>query len=194
MEHVPIANVSNYMADEDWWFFLPAILFVDVVVIFLVRFFPKFFGKPINDWYDEFGLAAVLSDVAIIAIGIMITRYIYTHFFMEKEGWAILYFIALAVFIQLIHDVLFAKLIIEPIPKGHNSMIDVFKSYVTAGPIILFADAAMVVASIGLAAFLKARDFHYTNSTFLVTAYALSYILYTNVIFRTGSPTVYHGN
>jgi hypothetical protein len=188
-----IANIGNYRATEDWWFLLPSILLVDVVVIFLARFMPKVFGRPINDWYDEFGLAAVLADVGIIAIGIAITRYIYSTFFMEKEGWSILYFIALAVFIQLIHDVLFAKLIIEPIPKGHNSMIDVFKTYVTAGPIILFADAAMVVASIGLAAFLKARDFHYTNSTFLVTAYALSYILYTNVILRTGSPTIYQG-
>jgi hypothetical protein len=188
------ANIGNYRATEDWWFLLTSILLVDVVVIFLARFMPKVFGRPINDWYDEFGLAAVLADVGIIAIGIAITRYIYSIFFMEKEGWSILYFIALAVLIQLIHDVLFAKLIIEPIPKGHNSMIDVFKTYVNAGPIILFADAAMVVASIGLAAFLKARDFHYTNSTFLVTAYALSYILYTNVIFRTGSPTVYHGN
>lgn len=189
-----IANIGNYRATEDWWFLLPSILLVDVVVIFLARFMPKVFGRPINDWYDEFGLAAVLSDVGIIAIGIAITRYIYSTFFMEKEGWSILYFSALAVLIQLIHDVLFAKLIVEPIPKGHNSMIDVFKSYVTAGPIILLADAGMVVASIGLAAFLKARDFHYTNSTFLVTAYALSYILYTNVIFRTGSPTVHHGN
>jgi hypothetical protein len=189
-----IANIGNYRATEDWWFLLTSILVVDVVVIFLARFMPKVFGRPINDWYDEFGLAAVLADVGIIAIGIAITRYIYSTFFMEKEGWSILYFSALAVLIQLIHDVLFAKLIIEPIPKGHNSMIDVFKTYVNAGPIILFADAAMVVASIGLAAFLKARDFHYTNSTFLVTAYALSYILYTNVIFRTGSPTVYHGN
>ena len=181
MEHVPIANVSNYMADEDWWFFLPAILFVDVVVIFLVRFFPKFFGKPINDWYDEFGLAAVLSDVAIIAIGIMITRYIYTHFFMEKEGWSIWYFTALAAVIQRVHDIAFAFGVVEKIPAGHNSMIDIFKQYVQGGPKILLADSAMVAASIGIAAFMKNQDYHYTVSGFLVTAYALSYILFTNV-------------
>lgn len=187
-----IANIGNYRATEDWWFLLPSILLIDVIVIFLVRFFPNFFGRPINDWYDEFGLAAVMSDVGVIAIGIAIARYIYSAYFME-EGWSILYFIALAVFIQLIHDVLFAKLVVEPIPKRHNSMIDVFKSYVTAGPIILLTDAAMVAGSIGLAAFLKARDFHYTNSTFLVTAYALSYILYTNVSFKSSPPTVHHG-
>lgn len=102
---IQIANVGNYKANEDWWFFLPAILLVDTIVIFMVRFAPQAFGKPINDWYDEFGLAAVLSDVSIIAIGIAIARYVYTAFFMEQEGWSIWYFIALAVAIQVVHDI-----------------------------------------------------------------------------------------
>jgi hypothetical protein len=103
-----IANVGNYKAQEDWWFFIPAIIFVDTVLIFLVRFFPETFGKPLNQWYDEFGLAAVLSDVTIFAIVIVIARYIYTVFFMEQEGWSIWYFIGLAIAIQMVHDLLFA--------------------------------------------------------------------------------------
>ena len=181
MEHHSLANVGNYRADEDWWFLLPAILFVDVVLIFLVRFFPEKFGKPINDWYDEFGLAAVMSDVSIIAIGILIARYVYSAFFMEKEGWSILYFIALAVVIQLVHDIVFSFGVVEKVPKGHNSMIDVFKQYIQGGPKILLVDAGMVAASIGLAAALKNQDYHYTSTGFFITAYALSYILYTNV-------------
>ena len=175
------ANVGNYRAGEDWWYLLPAIVFVEVVVVFLVRFFPEIFGKPVNLWYDEFGLAAVLSDVGIIAIGIAIARYIYTSFFMEQEGWSVWYFIALAVVIQLVHDVAFAYGVVEKIPKGHNSMIDVFKMYIQGGPKILLADAAMVAASIGIAATLKNYDYHFTSSGFLVTAYALSYILFTNI-------------
>lgn len=181
MEHHSLANVGNYMADEDWWFLLPAILFVDVVLIFMVRFLPHIFGKPINDWYDEFGLAAVMSDVAIIAIGILITRYIYSIFFMEKEGWSIWYFTALAVVVQMVHDIIFAFGVVEKIPRGHNSMIDVFKKYIQGGPKILLVDAGMVAASIGIGAFMKNQDYHYTGTGFLVTAYALSYILYTNV-------------
>ena len=46
---IQIANVGNYKATEDWWFFLPAILLVDTIVIFMVRFAPQIFGKPIND-------------------------------------------------------------------------------------------------------------------------------------------------
>jgi hypothetical protein len=176
-----IANVGNYKAQEDWWFFIPAIIFVDTFLIFVVRYMPKTFGMPINQWYDEFGLAAVLSDVAIIAIGIAITRYIYTEFFMEQEGWSIWYFIGLAILIQLVHDLIFAFGVVAKIPKGHNSMIDVFKSYVEGGPIILLSDALMVAGSIGIAAALKNQDFHYTGSFTLVTLYALSYILYTNI-------------
>jgi len=181
MDHIQPANVANYLANEDWWFYLPAILFVDTVVIFLVRFFPQTFGQPINVWYDEFGLAAVLSDVGIIAIGIAISRYLYSYLFMEKEGWSIWYFTALAVVIQLVHDVAFAYGVVDKIPQGHNSMIDVFKTYIKGGPVILFVDAVMVGGSIGVASLLKSQDYHYTTSGFLITAYALSYILFTNV-------------
>ena len=180
-KQVGIANVGNYKAQEDWWFFIPAIIFVDTFVIFLARFFPEALGKPINQWYDEFGLAAVLSDVTIIAIGIAITRYIYTAFFMEQEGWSIWYFIGLAILIQLVHDMIFAFGIVAKIPKGHNSMIDVFKGYVEGGPKALIADSLMIAGSIGLAAALKNQDFHYSSSLTLVTLYALSYILFTNI-------------
>jgi len=176
-----IANVGNYKAQEDWWFFIPAIIFVDTFLIFLVRFFPQTFGLPINRWYDEFGLAAVLSDVTIIAIGIAITRYVYTAFFMEQEGWSIWYFIGLAILIQLVHDLVFAFGVVAKIPKGHNSMMDVFKAYVEGGPMILLVDAGMVAGSIGLGAALKNQDYHYTSSLTLVTLYALSYILFTNI-------------
>jgi hypothetical protein len=176
-----VANIANYRANEDWWFILPAILFVDVFIIFLCRFFPMTFGQSINDWYDKFGLAAVLSDVMIIAIGIAIARYVYSVFFMESEGWSIYYFVALAIVIQIVHDIVFAYGVVDKIPQGHNDMIDVFKTYIQGGPKILLVDAVMIAGSIGIAAAMKNQDAHYTVSGFLVTAYALSYILYTNV-------------
>ena len=176
-----VANIGNYRANEDWWFILPAILFVDVFVIFLCRFYPQTFGKSINVWYNEFGLAAVLSDVMIIAIGIAIARYIYSIFFMESEGWSIYYFTALAVVVQIIHDIIFAYGVVDKIPQGHNDMIDVFKTYIQGGSKILLVDAAMIAGSIGIASAMKNQDSHYTVSGFLVTAYALSYILYTNI-------------
>jgi hypothetical protein len=181
MDHIQPANVANYLANEDWWFYLPAILFVDTVVIFLARIFPDTVGLHLNVWYDKFGLAAVLADTGIIAITIAIARYLYSYLFMEKEGWSIWYFIALAAVIQLVHDLAFSYGVIQKIPQGHNDMIDIFKTYINRGPIILLADAVMVAGSIGIASLLKGQDYHYTTSGFFVTAYALSYILYTNV-------------
>jgi hypothetical protein len=142
---------------------------------------PKTFGIPINEWYDQFGLAAVLSDVTIIAIGIAITRYVYTSFFMEEEGWSIWYFTGLAVIIQIIHDMAFNFGVIQKIPRGHNSMIDVFKAYAEGGPKIILTDAIMVASSIGIAASLKEIDYQYTGFFTLVTLYSLSYILFTNI-------------
>ena len=180
-----IANIANYKATEDWWFILPAIIVIEVLVIFSVRFFPKTLGEPINDWYDEFGLAAVLSDITIIGIGIAISRYIYSAYFMEQEGWSIGYFIALAVVVQLVHDVIFAYGVVDKIPKGHNSIIDLLKTYINGGPKILLADAAMVAGSIGIAAYLKTLDYHYISSITLVSLYALTYILYTNINMKS---------
>ena len=59
-----IANVGNYKAQEDWWFFIPAIIFVDTFLIFLCRFYPQTFGKPIlsSSWNRKAGLSGILSD------------------------------------------------------------------------------------------------------------------------------------
>jgi hypothetical protein len=81
--------------------------------------------------------------------------------------------------VQLVHDVSFYYGVIEKVPKGQNDMIDVFKAYVSGGSKILLTDAVMIGASIGIASLLKGQDYHYTTSGFLITAYALSYILYT---------------
>jgi hypothetical protein len=174
------ANVGSYKANEDWWFYLPAILFVNTIVISIVRFMSNKVGKPINQWYDEFGLSAVLTDISSLAITIAITRYIYTCFFMEQEGWSIWYFIGLAVIIQVVYDFIFDFGIVPKIPKRDNSMIDVLKAYTEAGPVIILSDAIKVGSSIGFASMLKNQDFHYTTSTTIVTAYILFFLLYVN--------------
>jgi hypothetical protein len=58
-------------------------------------------------------------------------------------------------------------------------MIDVFKDYSTGGPKILAGDAAMMVASAGIAMLLKAQPMHIVASTAALVTYTLPYILYT---------------
>ena len=100
---------------------IPVIFFsivaVEVLLLFITRYFSTFIGKNMNRWYDEFGLSAVIADVLIILIGFIIARYIWSSFFQEKYGWNFLYFVGLLVFVQLIHDLFFYFAVIKPIPK-----------------------------------------------------------------------------
>ena len=156
-----------------------AILTVDVAVLFLTRYFPGFFGKPLNIWYTRFGLAAVLSDVLVILIGFLITRYLYTWFVEPKYGWNTALFAALLVVVQAIHDVLFYIGIILPIPEGENDMMDVFKAYSKGGARILGGDALLMLGSLGVALFYMSQPSHVVVGCSALASYALTYILYT---------------
>lgn len=175
-----VPDISAYSNVWDIPLLFFAILTVDVCVLFLTRYFPEFFGRPLNDWYTKFGLSAVLSDVLVILIGFLIARYIYTIWFKPTMGWNPAVFVGLLVVVQLIHDVLFYKGVIVPLPKGHNEMIDVFKAYAeSAGARILAGDAGLMIASAGFAFAYKAIPMHATAAISVVVSYALTYILYT---------------
>jgi hypothetical protein len=170
-------GIGNYKDVGDWTYILLGILFVDVAVLFIARYYPDFLGKNLNIWYEQFGLNAVISDVFIIAIGFAITRHIYTYFFPGAFNTPI--FLALLVAVQAIHDILFYLLVILPIPRGHNRMIDVFKDYASGGPIIIAGDAGLMLGSAVVAMFLKSQEPSTVVFVGLLTAYALPYILET---------------
>jgi len=166
------ANISDYRVTSDWWYILPAIVFIDVLAIW--------YGKThtqisLNTWYTRFGIFAVIADVLSIAIGILITRYIYTLLRLTNP----LYFLAILLAVQLVHDILFYQLIIQPTPLGTNQMIDVFKSYSKEnGGKILIADAMMVLGSVAIGSLLKGVSSHYTVTFGFITTYVLCYLLY----------------
>ena len=86
-----------------------AVIVVDLVVLFLIRYFPDFFGKDINIWYNEFGLNAVIADVLSIVLGFLIAQVIYTSVVFPHIGWSLPVFIALLLAIQVTHDILFYR-------------------------------------------------------------------------------------
>ena len=86
---------------------LVAVLIVDPIVIFLVRFFPGFWGSTINVWYDRFGLSAVIADVLVIVLGFMLAQYVYKNYLHDTYGWNPLVFGGLLVCVQVLHDLLF---------------------------------------------------------------------------------------
>jgi hypothetical protein len=175
-------DISNYSNMKDLIFIVLAVLVVDVAVIFLTRMFPEVLGQNLNRWYDLFGLNAVIADVVIIVIGFIITRYIYTGYIKEKfaEGkWNPLIFTGSLVGVQLIHDLAFYYGVITQVPRGANTMMDVFKDYAASGGgKILFGDALMMIASAGLAIVFKTQPAHIVASIGALTSYLLPYFLY----------------
>jgi hypothetical protein len=177
------ADIGNYTNVNDLLYILAATLFIDVVVLCLVRFAPDIFGQSLNRWYDLFGLNAVLADVLSIILGFVIARFIYTCYVKPKYGegkWSPLQFTGVAVGVQLIHDLFFYFGVIQQVPRGQNMMIDVFKDYAAAGGAkILFGDAALMIFSSLVAMGLKAQPMYIVSAFGLLTSYALPYILYT---------------
>jgi glucan phosphoethanolaminetransferase (alkaline phosphatase superfamily) len=174
-----LANISKF--DEVWdiplLFF--SILTVDVIVLFLARYYGVG-GKSLNKWYDAFGIAAVLADVLVILIGFFIARWVYSTWLQPRFGWNAIYFVLLLVGVQVIHDILFYFLVIRPLPQGHNEMIDVFKAYADEnGGAIISGDAVLMISSALVAMILKAQPVATSASVFTLASYALPYILYT---------------
>lgn len=175
-------DISNYKNVYDLVYIILAVLIVDVLVIFLVRYSPEMFGQVLNRWYDVFGLNAVIADVLIIVLGFMVSRYIYTEYIRKQyaEGkWNPLKFIGTLVGVQVVHDLLFYFGVVNQLPRGQNSMIDMFKDYAAAGPKVIAGDTAMMVLSAGIAMLLKKQPGHIVSFLGVLTTYALPYILNT---------------
>ena len=174
-----LPDISNFRDVSDMYYIFFAILTVDVVVLFLARYY-KVGGKYLNEWYDQFNIIAVLADVLIIFIGFIISRYIYTAYFYERFEWSPVYFIILLCIVQLIHDIAFYFGVIKPIPTGHNEMIDTFKHYADdLGAKILGGDTMLMIGSALVAMLYKHAPVHVFVSASAITAYALPYILFT---------------
>lgn len=174
-----LGDISNFREVSDLAYIFFGILTVDVIVLFLTRYY-KVGGKYLNEWYDKFDLLAVLADVLIIFIGFLISRYLYTAYFYEKFGWSPIYFMILLVIVQLIHDILFYVGVIKPIPEGHNEMIDVFKRYANdVGGKILGGDALLMIFSALFAMIYKSISVDKFYSINALVVYALPYIIFT---------------
>lgn len=185
-------DIGNFNNVGDLWYIFVAVTVIDLIVLFLTKFFPDGLGLNLNRWYSKFGLDAVLADILIIVVGFLIARYVYTIYFSGQatpnlpSPFKPAVFIAILVGVQAIHDFLFYLGVIKPIPRGHNGMIDLFKDYAEgAGGKIIVGDAAMMVGSAVIAMLLKDAPAHITASLGVLAAYAIPYILYTNNKYTT---------
>lgn len=148
-----------------------AVVWVDFFTMALSKVFSM--TKSLDIWYQKFGIVAVLSDCIVIVIGVLLAQFL-------TPGASVTTLALVSVGVQLVHDYLFYLLVILGIPKGHNSMIDLFKTYSSEGSYkILIADALMMVGTVFLGDHLTEYDDKIVTFVGLLGAYALTYILYT---------------
>ena len=179
-------DISEYEELMDWVYILIAVIIIEFHLLVLVRYFPDFFFKFLNVWYNRFKLSAVAADIFIIMIGIGIARYVYTEFIYPGQDWNPVYFTGTAVCIQIIHDLLFYFGVIRVLPEGHNAMIDVFKQYADEkGAGAILGDSVLVIASCVLAMFLKSYPTHINALTGIGYTYAIPFILETKNQFSS---------
>jgi hypothetical protein len=175
-----VPDISNWKDPSLFATIVISVLIIDTIVLFFTRYFPDTLGKPLNHWYDQFQLSAVVSDVGIIVIGFVIAQLLYTHFFAPTHGWNVWIFLALLVGVQVLHDLFFHFAVIQPLPKGHNEMIDTMKEYSKGGgAMILLGDALLMVASAAMAMALKDQSLPTLLFAGLGISYTIPYILTT---------------
>ena len=187
----PLPNISEFKELGHIPYFLAATLLVEVVLIFLTRYFPeKVGGDSLNEWYDRFGLEAVIADIFIILIGLLLTQYVYSAYIAPTYGWNPLLFVGLLVGIQLVHDLIFYHGVIKPIPQGHNDMMDLFKKYAAEnGSLILLGDAVLVIGSAGATFALESRPPYAAAAIAILGMYILPYILNTKAQVLVSVPS-----
>jgi hypothetical protein len=169
-----LSDISDFTNNSDLLYLFTAVTIVDLIGIYLAK--NNFIGANINVWYDKFKISAVILDIFIIIIGLIITRYI---FFINNFSFSPLLFIIIAVSVQIIHDTLFYKFFISPIPYGVNDLMDVYKDYAKeVNSKIIGADSLMVIASALIAMYLKSVPSSYSSSLLIVSIYLIPYLLF----------------
>jgi uncharacterized protein YacL len=169
-----LSNIANFKNTNDLLPIFLAACIVDLFVIMTARY-TTLFGKELNRWYSSLGLTAIILDIFILIVGLLITRWIFTYF---NISFTPLKFIAVAVIIQLIHDLLLYQLLIKP-HKGNNLVFDLYKSYSKEnGAKILVADAGMVIGTCLLAMYFKNQPNYNTTALLILVIYLLPYYAY----------------
>jgi hypothetical protein len=78
------------------------------------------------------------------------------------------------------HDIFFGAVVLPLIPIGHNTMIDLLKSYQTESSFgILGYDAFMMTSTVLLMGYLGKVNKEIVTLRAMIGAYALTYIIYT---------------
>ena len=167
-------NISNFSNASDYLPILNGCITIDLIVIFLlVNNFIN--SKLLHQWYKIFNLSAVIADILIIVLAILITRFIYSFIFKK---WNIVYFILLALCVQIIHDILF-YLFFKSVPKGFSFILDFFKKYADdSGYKAILADSIMVIFGCLFSSYFAGLSLNTNIIITIVLIYSIPFLIY----------------
>jgi uncharacterized protein YacL len=168
-------DISNFTKAVDYLPLINGAITTDLIVILRV-ILGQIKSKTLKEWYKKYGLAGVLADVLSITIGVIIVQLIYPLIFSKFN---IFIFAILAVIVQVIHDLLFAQFF-NWIPRGKSEILDTFKDYANElGPVILLADAAMMVSTVFITSLLASFNEKINSILLIVNLYLVPYFLFS---------------
>jgi hypothetical protein len=167
-------NIANFNNTSDYLPLFNGVLITDLFVILLSNM-KIIQSSVLIKWYADYNLSAVIADVLIIFIGLIIVRAIYYYIFTE---FSILKFVALALVVQFIHDMLFYAFF-SGVPRGMNRMLDTFKDYAKeVGFKAVLADGGMMAMASLIASYLAGKNLNTNLIVVISSLYLLPYILY----------------
>jgi hypothetical protein len=167
-------DISKFNNVGDYLPILNGCLNADLIIIFLL-FHGVFKSSYLKKWYKKFSLSAAIADTLILFIGIIITRFLYGFIFKEFN---IIFFTALALLIQIIHDILFYLLFLNA-PLGYNYMLDFFKLYAKeVGVKAILGDSFMMILACLLSSYFATFNLNMNIITLVISAYFLPYMIY----------------
>jgi hypothetical protein len=166
-------DISNFNNVNDYLPILNGCINADLIIIFLV-FHNIFKSNYLKKWYHKYQLSAVIADILILVIGIILSRFFYKFFFDSFNIWK---FSALAVCIQIIHDILFYWLF-SSIPYGYNAMLDFFKEYAKeVGLGAILGDSFMMILSCLLSSYFATYSLNANIILLIVSVYFFPYLI-----------------
>jgi hypothetical protein len=171
---------------SDWLPILSSVLLVFAVLIISFRYMTSW-GKGINNWYNTFGISAVILEVALTGLIFFIGRWTYDSYVRPKmnDEWSLAAFTGTLVGVQLIHNLAFGYLVVKMTPTGENGMLDVLRQYGSAEPFKAISghSTILIAASAFMASMLKAAPQYLQVGAGLLGAYAIPYALTTREKF-----------
>ena len=147
---------------------------VDTAGLFVWKQRPR--SSVIARWYNNFGLLAYMLDVSSIFIGVVLTQFVTAYI---GGTWNPALFGGVAVVIQMVHDLAFAKIVVPAVPDGTNDVMDLMHEYTTmpGAAWVLAVDALYMVLTSLLAMVLYGQKTWVSVVTLVATLYVTGYAL-----------------